>query len=108
LAGYYHIFGAVSIEGSATGQRLVIVCKNATDIEGGTDFGDIMIPSAESAMTGAAGNAHLVFSTVRPLAEGDYLEMAVYQNRGGDLDLDVGSESGNYVPSFGMEYRGPV
>jgi hypothetical protein len=104
LAGYYHVFGAVSIE-SGSNQRTLIVCKNATDIEGGTDFGDILVPAGENA---GAGQVHFTFNTVRPLEVGDFIEMAVFQNSGGALDLDIGSEAGDYVPSLGMHYLGAL
>lgn len=99
LAGYYHIFGAFSIANNATGQRTAYPRLNGSTT--------LMVAGGESVTSGAS-NSHFGFSTVRPLDEGDYIEVLIYQNSGGSLNLDVGSNPGNYAPSFGMEWRGPL
>jgi hypothetical protein len=90
LAGPYLIFGAAQFR-NGSGQRLIYVLKDGTDIQ---------VPVHNEG--GSSGDPHLVFATVRYLAEGDTLQMMAYQDSGTAKDIEIGSEPGFYVPSFGM------
>ena len=103
FGGYYHIFAAVSIAGNATGQRLPVVCINEPEaVDGSTE---LLVPVGESNPS-ANANTHLTLNTVRLLADGDFIDLRIYQNSGVSLDLDIGSNLGDYVPSFGMHLVG--
>lgn len=94
----FDIEAAVAFDENATGQRLTYVLLNGTDI---------LVPVSEP-NPGASFVPHLVLSTTRILQEGDELQLIVYQNSGGDLDVINGSEPGDYVPSFGIHVAGAV
>jgi hypothetical protein len=89
-SNYYRIFGAVQIR-NGTGQRLIYALLNGTDI---------LVPVHGDG--NVSGDPHLVFYTERWLDAGDNIELIVYQDSGSAKDVEIGSEPGFYVPSFGM------
>jgi len=87
-AGWYTISGNVYWEGNATNNRRLRILLNSSTI----------IASVLTAATSTA-NIQQSVSTVYYLVDEDCVELAVYQNSGGDLD--VGSISA-YSPEFRM------
>lgn len=51
-----------------------------------------------------SGYRYIMGVALTPLAAGDYVEAQVYQDSGGDSDLEVGSD---YSPEFAMHRLGP-
>ena len=87
-AGYYAIFGNVSFTAHATGRRIVAVKYN-----GGSYIAIVDLPNNGAYAT------KLCVSTLYQLAVDDYIELFVYQNSGGGLDVDT---LGDYSPIFAM------
>lgn len=77
-AGVYQIAGNVRWDGSTTGKRDLYIRLNGGDAIAYT----ILTPTVDNAM---AQNV----STIYYLVAGDYVELYVYQNSGGALDVKV-------------------
>lgn len=92
-AGFYYINGGVLFAANATGQRSVQIRLNGTTNIGG----DPRVGAA------AAGGTRLAANTVYRLSVGDYVELVVFQNSGGALNVTY---EGNSSPEFGMTYLG--
>lgn len=76
LAGYYLLTGYVELDASATGVRSTAIGYNGTrniaqqDVQGGGSY-----------------TPRITLSSVYFLDEGDYVELVVYENSGGALDV---------------------
>ena len=95
-AGKYRIYGNVEFASAAGGAfRLVgILLNGATSIaEGGSNGATIV----------AGPNVRSTVCTTYDLALNDYVELRVFQDSGGALNVNA---SGNYSPEFGMERVG--
>jgi hypothetical protein len=91
-AGMYTIFTNIVFADNATGERVVNIRLN----------GSLMIASDRRP---GHGSVNMLLSTPYNLNINDYLEVVVYQNRGGDLNVIRVSD---YSPVFGMTYLGRV
>ena len=94
-AGLYHIYGTVLFAANATGQRAVQIKLNGTTFIGG----DMRVDAA------ASGGTRLTAVTEYSLSAADYVELVVFQDSGGALNV---TSAGNYSPEFGMTYLGAV
>lgn len=90
--GVYDIGANASIQANATGIRQLLIRLN-----GATVIAEITLPNV-----GAASSTELAIATKYRLAAGDYIEMGVFQNSGGALNLQVGA---NWSPEFWFEWR---
>jgi hypothetical protein len=93
-AGLYHIYANISWASNATGYRVMTIVLN-----GATTIANVDQRAVDGAIT-----THVV-STEYSLAATDYVEVVVYQNSGGALNVAAGA---NYSPEFGMTYLGTV
>jgi len=93
MAGIYHIFGCVRFESNATGSRIINVLKNGTD-----KLVSVRVESVEA----SGQHTTTTLSTDDELALNDYVELQVWQNSGGTLDIEVLTGS---APKFGMTYQ---
>jgi hypothetical protein len=89
ITGLYEIGGCVRIAANATGIRSAMIRLNGT-----TDIASITEPTPSA---GAASDFNP--STPYQLAAGDYVELTVYQNSGGALNVTA---AGNFSPEFWM------
>ena len=90
-AGAYLITGAFSFAASAAGsQRSGLVRLN-----GVTQIGNL------DAQRNGASATSLTISTIYKLAVGDYVELGVFQDTGGSLNVNA---SGNFSPEFAMAW----
>lgn len=87
-AGVYQITGNVEWVANATGERMTLIRLN-----GATQIGRSYIQASA-----AVGHAYSV-STLYALAVNDYVELVVFQNSGGNLNVTL---SANYSPEFMM------
>lgn len=85
-AGKYIVGAHVSYAANATGIRTLNILKN------GTDF-----IAARSIMAASSGLSNLSVCTVAELAAGNYIEITVHQNSGGDLDIGAGTSAQQYL-----------
>tara|TARA_R110000868_G_scaffold296804_1_gene557170 strand:+ start:227 stop:1078 length:852 start_codon:yes stop_codon:yes gene_type:complete len=76
LGGYYLVYGQVNWDANATGRRLLYIRKNGTAIY----FVEGFASSASIYPTNTV-------SIIDNFAAGDYLELFVYQNSGGSLNV---------------------
>lgn len=88
-AGKYLIFGHAQFAPNATGTRKVFIRLNGT-----TNLGTIEVPN-----NGGAANVELPITTIYQLAATDYVELVVFQNSGGALNVNAGASQS---PEFGM------
>ena len=88
-AGVYTIYGTVRFATNDVGQRAVQVRLNGTTFIGG----DTRVDAT------SAGGTRLTAFIEYKLAATDYVELVVYQNSGGALNVVA---EGNYSPEFGM------
>lgn len=79
VAGLYSLSGTFSVVGNTTGYRLAVWYLNGTEINGTRNY----VPNPGTTIN---CTVPLVGFNVR-LAVGDYVEMAVFQNSGGALNL---------------------
>lgn len=91
-AGKYQITGQVRWASNATGIRLVFLRVNGSD----------SIAAVSRLSTGTV-NDDLNVTTVWSLAVNDYVEVCVYQDSGGSLNVTVAS---NFSPEFMMHRVG--
>jgi hypothetical protein len=87
--GVYAIWANVQFAANATGQRNAQIVLN-----GATAIGLALDPSAT-----ASQDSYLIVSTPYLLAANDYVEVHVFQNSGGNLNVIA---SGNVSPEFAM------
>jgi hypothetical protein len=92
-AGKYNISGHVQFLSNASGYRWVEIFLNGTTV---------IARQAGPALSGPATD--LSVSTTYHLAVNDYVELWVYQNSGGNLDV-VAVSAGS--PEFAMQWVGP-
>jgi hypothetical protein len=78
--GWYRLGGGATFVSNATGVRLLSWAVNGTNVAGS----DVLVSAVSSNTTRVAARADLIY-----LAEGDYLELRVYQSSGGNLDTRV-------------------
>lgn len=90
-AGKYIIVGHVEFASNATGARQVFIRLNGT-----TDIGRQAYLSPGSA-------TRFCITTIYDLALNDYIELVVWQNSGGNLDVVA---AGNRSPEFSMQRIG--
>ncbi len=91
--GVYLVFGHVEwIKDAGVGYRLLAIRWHDTSAAT-----DTYIASTRS-LPGTV-NWQMSISTVYELDQDDYMELIVYQNTGGDLNIEV---DGNLSPEFGM------
>lgn len=86
VAGTYLILGNVRFANNATGVRQLTVILNNSDI---------IAFDREDASTVAV--TYVTLSTIYELAAGDYVTLRVFQNSGGNLDVDA---QASYSPEF--------
>lgn len=86
--GTYTICGHIRIAGNATGARTVLIRLN-----GGTEIGRQSLPS----VTGT--DVYLYILTLYQLTAGDYVELEVFQNSGGSLNV---ISSAAFSPEFAL------
>jgi hypothetical protein len=91
-AGLYNIFGHVQFAANTTGIRSVLIRLN----------GSTYLASQLNHQSSAAV-AELSVNTIYSLSASDYVELMVYQNSGGALNVNAAA---NYSPEFGMTYLG--
>ena len=91
-AGIYHIYGHLDIAGDATGYRSATIRLNGTTII-----------AAVTLDANGTDPVRISISTEYSLAATNYLEISLYQNSGGDLNVNA---TANYSPEFGMTYLG--
>lgn len=89
--GYWSVTGKITFAGSATGARQLRLNKN------GTLIANFLVP-----ITGS-GEQSIILTNTFNLVAGDYLEMVVYQNSGGALNLNLSGAEGSY---FLCQYLG--
>lgn len=87
-AGNYHIWGNVEFASNATGVREVFIRRNGADV-----LAVLLVPACNGAVT------VLAVATDFLLSVGDYVELLVFQNSGGNLNVDAANF---YTPYFGM------
>ena len=93
-AGVYQIIFNGSFASNSTGFRAAVIKLNAAGvIGGGTTLAAFDVPAVNGDRT------HICLSTLYSLGAADYVEVFVYQNSGGNLNLDA---QGNYSPEFSM------
>jgi hypothetical protein len=85
-AGQYLFGGSVAFAGNATGQRVIEIMVNGTTLI-----------TRKTALGLSADECGMETVTMYPMAVGDYVELRVYQNSGGNLNVVVG---GAYSPEF--------
>ncbi|MET8278288.1 hypothetical protein [Micromonospora sp. NPDC005174] len=78
--GWYRVGGGVSFVSNSTGVRLASWAVNGTNVAGS----DVLSTAVSGNTTRMAARGDLIY-----LAEGDYLELRVYQSSGGNLDTRV-------------------
>lgn len=88
-AGVYSIFAHARFAANASGRREMKIQLNA-----GTN-----IATAAGAIRVVDNLADMVAATQYKLAVGDFVEVVVFQDSGGNLDIQ---SAGNYSPEFGM------
>lgn len=93
-AGWYAVTGWVSFPPSGTGFRNLWIYKNG--LPNADRYGWVVAPGS------AANSTRLQTSALVYLAAGDYVQMAVVQDSGGALSLDIG----NALQSFAMHRLG--
>ena len=91
-AGIYHIYASVAFASNATGYRYINIRLN----------GSTMIATLGHTEV-AASNENMSISTEYSLAVNDYVELLVYQNSGGALNVIA---TPNSSPEFGMTFQG--
>lgn len=91
--GYYRVYAQVKWGVDNTGGRGVYLRLNGNATAITESFAD---------PTSATYNLHQTFVTTRYLEAGDYLQLVVYQNSGGALDVEATSR----VTYFGVDYLG--
>ena len=91
-AGIYHIYASVAFASNATGYRYINIRLN----------GSTMIATLGHTEV-AASNENMSISTEYSLAVNDYVELVVYQNSGGALNVIA---TPNSSPEFGMTFQG--
>ena len=84
-AGYYLIIGQVLMQGNTTGQRTLSIRKNATT----------NICRCVNLASSGSGGANFDTNGVAYLAEGDYVELYMYQDSG--TTLEIQGYSSQYV-----------
>lgn len=84
--GVYTIGASIGFAANATGERIVDILLNGTTI-----IARIRHPA------GAASQIDMTITTEYTLAAGDYVEVQLYQNSGGNLNTVAG---GDYSPEF--------
>ena len=90
-AGIYHIHGHVAFASNSSGSRQVSIRFGASTV------------LAVHKIPASAGVNLLSISTVYYLAENDYVELLVYQDSGGSLNVIADAA---LSPEFGMTYLG--
>ena len=91
-AGIYTLNGHVAFAGNSTGNRYILIQLN-----GSTNL------AIHRHAPGTSGESRMSISTVYSLAVNDYVELLVWQNSGGALNVVTAP---NYSPEFGMTYLG--
>ena len=86
--GYYYIYGQLSWVANATGLRRIAIYKN----------GSLVYVSELNSGSGGA-YAGITISAVLNLVATDYVELFVWQNSGGNLNIDSSDTTANY---FGL------
>ena len=94
VTGRYTATAVVRFASNSTGFRAAWILKNGTDT----------IARVNAAAVTGSPTMLTVSSTPTDLAKGDYLQLYVRQNSGGNLDL---VHDGTYFPSLGFTYLGP-
>lgn len=92
-AGRYRITAHAAWAANATGARQIFIRLNGTTL----------IAGQSGASTGGSIGTETSISTTYDLALNDYVEVRVYQDSGGSLNV---TSSGNYSPEFMMERIG--
>jgi hypothetical protein len=87
-AGLYHIYASIAFDGNATGVRYAYLRLN-----GSTVIGNVDVPGRSDAYGMIQPEAHWQLSV------GDYVEVVVYQNSGGSLNVNAAA---NYGAEFAM------
>lgn len=84
-------------DANSTGVRTIYIRKNGTDYLAGLRYN----------ASGSSNTTGLSVVTMAPLVATDYLEVVVYQDSGGDLDLQPGGASANqYKQDFWVQRIG--
>ncbi|HEX2174158.1 MAG TPA: hypothetical protein VHL09_17125 [Dehalococcoidia bacterium] len=92
--GLYLITGHVNWAANGSGNCCLSIRLN----------GATVIASQVSPNIGAVNSHDQAIATLYPLAQGDYLELIVYQTSGGALDIQA---AGNFSPEFAMTRLSP-
>lgn len=93
-AGIYHIWGVVEFAANTTGIRSLFIRLNG---------GNLVVANSTNAPSVGANS--LPVSRDIELDEDDYIELGVYQNSGGALNVQ---RTADYSPYFGMTYLRPA
>lgn len=94
ITGRYLATAVVRFEANPTGLRAAWITKNGTDT-----IGRVQVAALSGSPTMLT-----VAATPTDLVKGDFIELNVRQNSGGDLALVAAD---NYFPSLGLTYLGP-
>lgn len=93
LGGVYHIFAHIFFDANSTGVRSVLFRKNGTTV-----IAESLLPAAAAPI-----GTLVTISTIIDLAATDYVEVGVFQNSGGALNV---LSDGVRSPVFGMARLG--
>lgn len=91
-AGKYSIIGNVQFAAHATGNRIAVIRKNGT-----TEIARTQVPAC-----GGGFNTQVCVVTQVDLAVNDYVELRVYQNSGGALNVNASASPGTGEQDFMM------
>jgi len=89
-AGIYHFVGQVGWE-SASGGRQAWIKKNGA----GLNFGEMSIPARTD-----GGQTHITVAVDLDMQPGDYVELYVYQNSGGSVNLEGSAASASSLSCY--------
>lgn len=92
LGGTYLITGHVQFGSNTTGLRAIYILLNGTTVIADHEM-----------ITNASDPRRFSIATAYPLVQGDYVELGVYQNSGGALNVEV---SANRSPEFSISLLG--
>ena len=87
--GYYFVYAYLTVQSNSTGERLLRIYKNGAFVDANGD------PKIGVTTNGRPAQS---IATLMNLSAGDYIEVYVYQNSGGNLNFE-----NNY---FGCHYLG--
>lgn len=101
VTGRWSLTASVALSASATGQRLIYIRRDP-HASGGVSL-DVLTSMYVSA--NSADTTSLIAAVTRRLIAGDEVDVALFQNSGGDLTTPLGGGE-NYHPFFSAVFLG--